>query len=254
MELDRLIAIIPQRTYRIRGGIARGLKHRGLGLRQVVVRPAPDSPEIETLRAQDLGGRTVYDIGAEAGWFTSFFADRAGGRGSVISFEPHPVSYERTLEQVRVNGQRNVTVLNVAVGDEDGHLTMTFGDQPGQGSADAQLREMLSANPHAWTVQVPVVRIDTVIEQRDLPLPDFVKIDVEGLERAVLRGMSKTIERAHPSLFIELHGLDMEAKRANARGVVELLLKHGYKVTHVESGCGISTVDDARPEGHLLCH
>ena len=171
----------------------------------------------------------------------------------MVSFEPHPISYERTLDQIRVNGQTNVTVLNVAVGDQDGELTMTFGGRPGQGSADAQIRQMLSANPRASTVTVPVVRIDTVVAQRHLPHPSFVKIDVEGLELAVLRGMSETIERDHPGLFIELHGLDVDAKRVNATRVVELLLEHGYEITHVESERRVSAPADAPTEGHLLC-
>lgn len=250
MQLQRFI---PHRTYRIRNGVARGLKTRGLGLRDVVGPAQPDSPEVRALRAQDLGGKVVYDIGADIGHFTSFFADRVGAQGTVVSFEPNPTSYERALEHVRVNGQTNVTLINVAVGSSDGTLTLACGDQPGMGSADPGIKAALLASGEAREIAVPVARIDSLVAERKLPAPDFVKIDVEGLELAVLQGMRDTIERAHPTLFIELHGIDTDAKQSNAQRVAELLLDSSYRLEHVESAQAVTSAAQAPLTGHLLC-
>jgi FkbM family methyltransferase len=244
---------IPRRTYRIRSGVARGLKTRGFGIRDAIGPPQQDSPEVQTLRAQDLGGRTVYDIGADIGLFTTFFADRVGGHGTVVCFEPNPMSYERTLEHIRLNGMSNVTAINVAIGEEDGTLTIACGDQPGMGSADPGIRAALLASGHAVDIDVPLAKIDSLIAERNLPSPDFVKIDVEGLELAVLRGMRETLSRSHPSLFIELHGVDQDAKQTNSERVVELLLDASYQLEHVESAQPVSSVAQAPLTGHLLC-
>jgi FkbM family methyltransferase len=249
----RLQHFIPHRTYRIRNGVARGLKTRGIGLRDTVFPAQPDSPEVRVLRAQDLGGKVVYDVGADIGHFTSFFADRVGGQGKVVSFEPNPRSYERALEHVRINGQTNVTLINVAVGGEDGTLKLACGDQPGMGSADPGIKAVLLSSGEAREIAVPVARIDSLIAQRGLPAPDFVKIDVEGLELAVLDGMRETIDTAHPTLFIELHGIDTDAKQTNAQRVAKLLLDASYQLEHVESGQAVTSAEQAPLTGHLLC-
>jgi Methyltransferase FkbM domain len=84
------------------------------------------------------------------------------------------------------------------------------------------------------------------------PPPDFVKIDVEGLELAVLEGMAETVREAKPAIFVEIHGRNLEAKEANARRVIEWLHDHVYDILHVESG---QTVTPDSPEiareGHL---
>ncbi|HEY6895043.1 MAG TPA: FkbM family methyltransferase, partial [Rhodanobacteraceae bacterium] len=88
-----------------------------------------------------------------------------------------------------------------------------------------------------------------------LPDPDFVKIDVEGLELEVLRGMTDVIARRRPALYIEIHGADMEKKLENVTAVAEFLWNAGYTLHHVESGLAIddrSKLPAAR-RGHLYC-
>jgi hypothetical protein len=69
-------------------------------------------------------------------------------------------------------------------------------------------------------------RLDTLVEQLDLPWPGLLKIDVEGAEAAVLRGASAVLDR-RPALVIETHGARVEAECA------ELLAARGYRLTVV---------------------
>jgi hypothetical protein len=87
-----------------------------------------------------------------------------------------------------------------------------------------------------------------------LSKPDFIKIDVEGLEMDVLLGMGKTIKNYKPKLFIEIHGHDTKSKIKNAQEIVEFLVTKGYSIRHVESGDVINS-HNARiaKEGHLYC-
>ena len=55
-------------------------------------------------------------------------------------------------------------------------------------------------------ISVAVCRLDTIGRAADLPLPDLIKIDVEGRELDVLAGASDTLRRSRPFLVIELHG------------------------------------------------
>jgi hypothetical protein len=103
-------------------------------------------------------------------------------------------------------------------------------------------------------VDVPLDSIDRRIAM-GLPEPDFVKIDVEGLELNVLRGMPHLLERRRPVLYIEIHGADMQKKLENATAVVELLWQHGYAIHHVESGATVASAADIPGvrRGHLYC-
>ncbi|MGQ0537307.1 MAG: FkbM family methyltransferase, partial [Gemmatimonadaceae bacterium] len=86
-----------------------------------------------------------------------------------------------------------------------------------------------------------------------LPAPDLVKIDVEGMELAVLQGMRATVAARRPRVYIEMHGATQDAKEANARAVVAELWSQGYRIlTHVESGAAIAPENATRAAtGHL---
>jgi FkbM family methyltransferase len=209
------------------------------------------------LRSLDYQGMTIYDVGAFQGTLTLFFAQQAGDQGRVVAFEPHPANYRRVLENVSLNGFSNVTVRNLGIGSASGELELAAprGGLPGQASANAYIkRHFESAGTEVEVFRVPASSLDDEISTTSLPPPDFVKIDVEALELDVLRGMKATIARSKPHLFVEIHGADLDHKRANARGVVRFLSDHGYSMHHVESARPVdpSTFERAL-DGHLYC-
>jgi hypothetical protein len=71
-----------------------------------------------------------------------------------------------------------------------------------------------------------VVAIDDLVERGDVPPPDVVKIDVEGSELAVIRGMRRTLERHRPVLICELHETNPE--------FVAAMRRHGYVVENLD--------------------
>ncbi len=89
--------------------------------------------------------------------------------------------------------------------------------------------------------------MDNQIAVNNLPGPDFVKIDVEGLEIEVLRGMSQTISDYRPKMHIELHGI-------REREVIELLLSHNYRIYQIEDGIDITQQNIDMIRGHLYVH
>jgi FkbM family methyltransferase len=243
------------RAYRARHGLARGLKQvGGVGL-LLPARGAPTAEE-EFLQRLVLDGMTVYDIGAFEGILTMFFATRTGPTGRVIAFEPHPENCARIRTNLELNGFSQVSVRNAAVSEAAGSLELA--GPPGGGGRSTGVDEIQrlyrSAGQDLEAITVAVVSIDDETSNGSLPDPDFVKIDVEGMEYHVLRGMAATISRRKPRLFVEIHGAGLEAKQANALRVVELLIGHGYSLHHVESGrpVDLATSKHAR-EGHLFC-
>jgi FkbM family methyltransferase len=262
MNLKKTVAVNLSRlfqnhTYTSRHGLAKGLRRRGglAFLPSFVPRSTEMIREEKFIAALDLTGETVYDIGADQGIYTLFFARKVGPQGRVITFEPNPISYSHVVTNVQLNNFPNVEVRNVAIGEMPGKLTFAFpAKDPGRGSADEMIREQILKEPGSQAVEVNVETLDQLISAADLPAPTFAKIDVEGFELQVLRGMSNTLKTKRPRLFIEIHGADMKAKVENIRQVGSFLLEHGYKIKHVESEQDLihNNLDEAR-EGHIYC-
>jgi FkbM family methyltransferase len=145
------------------------------------------------LDGQDL---TVYDIGASHGSYTSALA-KLGNVGRVVAFEPLPDVFADL--QRRVAGLPNVACFNLALGDESG--TTTFYRSAFSYSSSLLLMEplhkaMFPQSAESTAIPVRVDQLDELAEREKLPMPDFVKIDVQGAEDRVLKGGSKTIRKA----------------------------------------------------------
>lgn len=255
----RVIASLSQRldhiTYTQRHGLIQGMRRQGgLGfLPAVLAGGNRETAEHVFLRALDLAGKVVYEIGAFQGILTLFFSSRAR---EVIAYEPNPPSYERVVQNLRLNGRDNVRVRHLAVGDLEGSITLLCDPlMPGGTSGDPALIGQMKRSAGATSVNVPVVTLDNDIASASLPSPDFIKIDIEGMELPALRGMVRTLRAHHPELYMEMHGATMAQKDQNVRNIVEFAGEMGYReIMHVESGERISSANATRArEGHLYC-
>ena len=253
----RVIASLSQRLdgiiYTQRHGLIRGMKRRGgLGfLPALLAGGSTETAEHRFLRELDLRDKVVYEIGAFQGILTLFFSTRAK---EVIAYEPNPPSYQRVLQNLRLNARPNVRVRNLAVGDLAGSLTLLSDPlMPGGTSGDPTVAGQIKDSSAVTSVTVPVVTLDHDIASAGLPPPDLIKIDIEGMELPALRGMANLLRERHPELYMEMHGADVEQKNANVRNIVEFVTHLGYTyILHVESGERITAANATRArEGHL---
>lgn len=262
MKIKKLAAVtlnkvFKNQTYTVRHGLAKGLKRRGgLAFLPAVITAAPERVEEESfLLNLGLDGQTVFDVGGDQGIYTLFFASRVGDKGKVVTFEPNPESHRRIVANVELNKFRNVEVRHLGLGAQKGKLTFVFpAGEPARGSADAGIQAQILREKDSRTIEIEVNSLDSEVASSGLPQPDLVKIDVEGLEMDVLRGMKETLSKRRPNLFIEVHGADTQSKDDNARQVVKFLLDAGYSVFHVESKQSIThtNIETAR-QGHIYC-
>jgi FkbM family methyltransferase len=159
-------------------------------------------------------GFVVYDVGSHAGFHALANALLVGPTGRVIAFEPRESNQISIQKQISLNPELPVQVMPWAVSDHDG--TAMFDDSVS--SAEGGIR------PSGKTV-VQTRTIDSLVAAGTIPAPNFIKIDVEGHERQVLRGASETIARHRPVLICDYNDLDtMPAMR-------ETLEPLGYSVT-----------------------
>lgn len=187
-------------------------------------------PEVTgAFRALIKPGDTVFDIGGDAGYYTLLFAKAVGPMGKVIVFEPIPKGQERIMENVRLNGFQNVELIDLALGSAPGSFVL---EKPFE---DSRIN-LGKTTPTADDILVKVVRLDTLAAERGLPRADLIKIDVEGAEMEILRGMDEYVAKHHPAFVIELHPDLLPQFKASVEDVLSWLTQRGYTMTALDAG------------------
>jgi FkbM family methyltransferase len=136
---------------------------------------------------------TLVDVGAFCGYYTLLFSHLTGPLGRVVAFEPHPTTFGYLARTVDRNGCSNVEIANVAAAAACGPVHLVLHRWPDHHWVAASDRV-----GHA-TIPVPAVSLDDFFRQGGWPRIDLVKIDVEGAEDSVLRGMAD-VSRRNPQL------------------------------------------------------
>lgn len=181
---------------------------------------------VDALRADGV----FFDIGANVGFFSLLAARAVGSRGVVHAFEPVHANAARIGANARYNRLGNVVVHEVAVTDASGTVTLVLAAHPG-GAAVASA----GAPPDAvGSVEVPAVTVDELVLHGSVRAPSVVKIDVEGAEAAVLRGMAGTLEQYRPVVVCEVDAADADVLAAKRIAVSGLLVAAGYDVEDLE--------------------
>jgi len=173
-------------------------------------------------------GDVVWDVGANVGLYTTQLSSAVGAHGRVIAFEPSPACFA-TLQRAAAH-HPNVTLIQSALSDQPGQASLSVSDDPTTGS--------LFAAPGAHTVQVPVAVGDELIAQGRAPLPAVLKIDVEGFEEEVLRGLSRTLADARcRAVLCEVHFgiLDARGQRQAPTRIAAQLREHGFSTRWVDA-------------------
>jgi FkbM family methyltransferase len=175
-------------------------------------------------------GQVFMDIGANAGYFSLLAARCVGETGRVIAVEPNPAM----AMQVRKNTERsrltNVAIAEVACSDSVEIRDLYIGNAYNTGNSS------LSANNLAWTrsVRVPCTTADLLVQRQELQRLDLVKIDVEGAELHVLRGMTTILKMLRPRIIIELVPLLLHGFSTTETAITEYLDGFNYQVQSLE--------------------
>ena len=163
-------------------------------------------------------GMKIFDIGANAGFYTLGFSRLTGATGHVWAFEPFAENAANVLGHLRLNAIGNVTLVQAAVADRPGVAGFQIAQSNSMGMLAADAKEYL----------VPTVALDALIQDGTLPMPDLIKMDVEGAEASVLEGAQALLRRRSAVLLIALHG------DAPMRACLALLHAAGYKVFRMD--------------------
>ena len=176
--------------------------------------------------ADNLNSKSVFfDLGAHIGFF-SIVAAAICKR--VECFEIDPKCVPIIKRNIKINGFKNISVNNVAISDREGKIKIPVLDNP---------RPMLSIsgqNVQDKFIKVKSTDLDTFIKKNKIK-PDLIKIDVEGAEYNVLRGMKKTLKKKNIKLLVEVHPGQLKNFGHTYHDVIRILRKSDYKIMHYRS-------------------
>lgn len=144
-------------------------------------------------------GDTFYDVGACIGQY-SLLAAYLYPKSKVYAFEPHINNYKRLIENVKLNKLDNITHMCVALSDHNGEEDFCI-MQTETGTTGSQIYH-LEAPKLKYKIQA--ITIDKLIETCDFP--SHIKLDVDGTEMDIIKGMEQTLkDKRLKSVIVEFN-------------------------------------------------
>jgi len=171
-------------------------------------------------------GMVVMDVGAHVGYFSLLAARLVGTQGRIYAFEPEPENHELLLKNIELNGYTNIMAVKTAVSNRVGpsNLFLTALDNGRHSIYHHGLPERAS-------IMVETTTIDAFLETKDWPKIDLVKVDAEGAETDVLKGMSQLLENSQGvQLILEFNPSALRSAGDDPIQLLEQLADRGFEV------------------------
>lgn len=167
------------------------------------------------------------DIGANLGFFTCVGAAICT-EGSVHAFEMDPKCIPLIKRNIELNSFKNVTLTNAAVADKSGTEFI-----PIKATPDPQLmlvgKDISSKEGY---LEIPSISLDEYVKQTGIE-PNLIKIDAEGAEYFILKGMSALLESNQLKVLVEIHCKKLEKFGKHFSDVLTLLESKGFSMREV---------------------
>ena len=181
---------------------------------------------LETLSAS----KCFVDVGAHLGWYTCL-AGKHMPDGIVYGFEMDDLNYSLLQNNVKINGCHNIKTYHIAVTDTSGRASYIRNSKIP--SPTFKLSPTVQDKKSGEVISIEAITLDDFFKDKEV-LPDVVKIDVEGAETKVLRGMKTIMNNGMAKLFVEIHPDVLPVFNSSAEEVVSLLIVNGYEVFEIQ--------------------
>lgn len=190
-------------------------------------------------------GDTFVDVGANVGYYSVLASRLVGERGQVAAVEPAPEFAEAIRTNLELNGCRNVRLVNAAASDRPRRLDFYQPNRFNRGNTtsvlvDPELRPRFSRESDT---------LPELLTAREINHARLVKIDVEGAEYAVVRGLLPALPamREDVELVVEINPELLTKQGHTAADLVAMLGEHGFHAYRMPNGYCISDYLPRRP-------
>lgn len=211
---------------------------------------------------------SIIDVGANIGIYVLCFCEHS--TAAIVAFEPEPTTFSLLEENVNFNNLHNVSLRNLACGNQSGHVHFEGGLN---GHVSSTVNDTSTANTEI--ISVPIVSLDEEIGKKGKI--SLIKIDCEGYEWHVLDGCREILRTQRPVLFVELHPnlignfdrtvtdvcdlltefyelsfWDVDSRRRSANRAIRLLARFHADVNRLASVAEMENVADRQPRPDQL--
>ncbi len=210
------------------------------GLSRVLIRDGIREREHTQLIHEEIHpGMVGVDLGANLGYYALMEARIVGPKGKVFAVEPVPHNVAVLQRNVELNHYTNMEVHQMAISDECGEAEMWITPQSNfcnllsetDEALRPEIRQTHAGEQSAHRIKVPTMTLDRFLEVRGVKSLNFIRMDIEGFEVRVTKGMQKTLTEARGvlKLFVEVHNAHFTDPMATVGAWLQELLNLGFQ-------------------------
>lgn len=198
--------------------------------------PTISSYLMSNLRPGDI----FVDVGANIGYYSLLASHCVGPRGRVFAFEASPSIYSLLQKNLEANSATNVTAQNVAVVDERRQLSIFLapGRNIGQSTTIPQIAAQIDATFEATVAGFPLGDLIDVATFRAMR---FIKIDVEGAEWIVVKGIQPILGLLsdEAEILIEINSVAAEKMGGSADELLDIFRRAGFSAYEIRNSYAV---------------
>ena|SRR3989344_3220612 len=162
-------------------------------------------------------GDVILDVGANIGYFVLLQRMLIGPKGHIYAVEPVKSNIELLNQNLKLNKCRNVDVVHYAFGAKNGKSYIYLSDK-------SNWHSMLGSSTNSKKEEVPLITGDTFIKGKRKPT--LIRMDVEGYELEILKGMKKTLAKKDIKILMAIHAEFLKNK--GVKQLFEILKKNNF--------------------------
>jgi FkbM family methyltransferase len=168
-------------------------------------------------------GEIILEAGANIGYYALLESQIVGKKGKIYAIEPARDNFKYLLANIKENKFTNIFPSKLALGDKNGNVTLNIYESENWNTVvDIPYAQKKSQE------KIRLQKLDSFL--RDKQKPDFIRMDVEGYEYEIFRGMENLLKNNPPrGLFVETHFYIMGEEKSI--DFLENLKRKGYEVS-----------------------
>lgn len=171
---------------------------------------------------------TIFDVGANIGYYTIQFAQKT--EGIVYAFEPMSYQYNTLLKNIEINELNNVYPVQQIVSDSVGKERIYFSGINNTAASSV----VVETEDYE---DIPTITLDQFCKEKNIEFIDLIKIDVEGYEMNVLKGLSEMLKTNRiKHMFIEVVERHLQKAGSSSEELFTYLKKYSYDGYSIKSG------------------
>jgi FkbM family methyltransferase len=187
--------------------------------------------ETHFVRNSLQAGHTFVDVGANIGWHTLIAASRVSPNGRVFAFEPVSSTFSELQSNIDLNRLTNVELYQIGLSDSSGSVDIFANKENDSGG-----NSMFGTADYTRLETIQTRRGDEVLMSRGVEQIDLLKVDVEGAEMYVLRGLERYFAEGRiKAMMLEVNGSLLRAAGSSPRELLDFVHGKGFAVADVRN-------------------